>query len=247
MLLSGIKIPYWNDILKLAVKAQEVSGLGYLGADVAIDSEKGPVFLELNARPGLSIQIANLDGLKRRLERVKDIKIKTIEKGVRVGMDLFGGEVEEELEDISGRKVIGTVEKVTLIGKDGKEMEAEAKIDTGATSTSIDTELAKRLGFEDLINFFDSIEKPINFSREDEIKIKEELKGKYIGKHPDLADFAVVFSSHGSSVRPVVKINFILDGIPIIVQANITDRSDLKKEMIIGKKNLGRFLIDVNK
>lgn len=60
MLLSGIKIPYWKDILTLAVKAQEVSGMGYLGADVAIDRERGPVFLEINARPGLSIQVANL-------------------------------------------------------------------------------------------------------------------------------------------------------------------------------------------
>ena len=118
--LSGIKIPYWKDILTLAVKAQEVSGLGFLGADIAIDKEYGPVFLELNARPGLSIQLANLAGLKRRLERVTELKIKTIEKGVRVGMDLFGGEIEEEVEEISGRKVIGTMEKVRLIGKEWK-------------------------------------------------------------------------------------------------------------------------------
>lgn len=247
MLLSGIKIPYWNDILKLAVKSQEVSGLGYLGADVAIDNERGPVFLELNARPGLSIQIANLDGLKRRLERVQDLKIKTIEKGVRVGMDLFGGEIEEEVEDISGRKVIGTVEKVKLIGKDGKEIEVEAKIDTGATSTSIDTELAKQLGFEDLINFFDAIERPVNFSREDEKIIKEEFRKKYIGQHSDLVDFAVIFSSHGSSIRPTVKINFILDGVSVVAQVNISDRSELEKNVIIGKRNLGKFLIDVNK
>lgn len=247
MLLSGIKIPYWNDILRLAVKAQEVSGLGYLGADVAIDKERGPVFLELNARPGLSIQIANLDGLKRRLDRVQDLKIKTIEKGVRVGMDLFGGEVEEEVEDISGKKVIGTVEKVKLIGKDGKEIEVEAKIDTGATSTSIDTELAKQLGFESLLNFFDSIEKPINFSREEGKKINNEFEERYINKHHDLVGISTVYSSSGSSVRPKVKINFVLDGVLIITQANIIDRSELEKEIIIGRKNLGKFLIDVNK
>lgn len=247
MLLSGIKIPYWNDILRLAVKAQEISGLGYLGADVAIDKERGPVFLELNARPGLSIQIANLDGLKRRLERVKDLKIKTIEKGVRVGMDLFGGEVEEEVEDISGRKVIGTVEKVKLIGKDGKECEVEAKIDTGATSTSIDVELAKKLGFEGMIDFFNSIEKPADFSREEAKNIEEELRKMYVGKHPDLSDIVIIYSSHGASIRPKVRINFILDGISIIAQMNIIDRSELERDMIVGKKNLGKFLIDVNK
>jgi alpha-L-glutamate ligase-like protein len=247
MLLSGIKIPYWKDILMLAVKAQEITGLGYLGADVAIDSEKGPVFLELNARPGLSIQIANLDGLKRRLERVQDLKIKTIEKGVRVGMDLFGGEIEEGVEVISGRKVIGTVEKVKLIGKDGKEVEVEAKIDTGAYSTSIDTEIAKQLGFEDLINFFDSIEKPRNFSREEGRMIDEKLTRELSGKHPDLAGISTVYSSNGSSVRLIVKISFVLDGIAVITNANVADRQELEKEMIIGKKNLGKFLIDVNK
>jgi len=96
----------------LAVKAQEISGLGYLGVDIAIDKERGPLVLELNARPGLSIQLANLSGLKERLERVSGLKIKSLERGVRVGRDLFGGEIEEEVEDISGRKVIGTVEKV---------------------------------------------------------------------------------------------------------------------------------------
>lgn len=247
LLLSGIKLPYWKDILKLAVKAQEISGLGYLGADVAIDKERGPVFLELNARPGLSIQISNLDGIRRRLERVQELQIKTIEKGVRVGMDLFGGEIEEGVEDISGKKVIGTVENIKLIGKDGKEIEAEAKIDTGANSTSVDIELAKQLGFEDVINFWNSIEKPSNFSREEGKKLDEKLTKEYTGKHPDLVGISTVYSSNGSSVRPKVKISFILDGITVVANANITDRQEMEKEVIVGRKNLGKFLIDVNK
>jgi len=60
-----------------------------LGADVAIDRDLGPVFLELNARPGLSIQVANGDGLLGRLKRVEGLKIKTVEKGVSVGMNLL--------------------------------------------------------------------------------------------------------------------------------------------------------------
>ena len=104
LLLSGIKIPYWKDMLRMAVRAQEVSGLGFLGADVAIDRDRGPVFLELNARPGLSIQIANTDGLLGRLRRVEDLKIKTVEKGVAVGMNLFGGEIEDEIEGHFGKE-----------------------------------------------------------------------------------------------------------------------------------------------
>ncbi len=247
LLLSGIKIPYWKDILRMAIKAQEVSRLGYLGADVAIDRERGPVFLELNARPGLSIQIANQAGLKERLEKVKNLKIKSIERGMRLGMDLFGGEIEEEVEDISGRKVIGTVEKVKLVGKEGKEIEVEAKIDTGAQSTSIDVKLAKELGFSDVVDFFNTVSVPENYERREAVEIEKQLRKQYVGKHPDLADISIIYSSHGVSVRPKVKISFILDGVNVSVLANIACREDLKYQIIVGKKNLGKFLIDVNK
>jgi alpha-L-glutamate ligase-like protein len=247
LLLSGIRIPYWKDILELAVRTQEISRLGYLGVDVAIDKERGPVIMELNARPGLQIQVANLAGLKERLDRVAELKIKTIKRGVRVGMDLFGGEIEEELEEISGKKVIGTVEKVKLIGKDGKEVEVEARIDTGAYSSSIDISLARELGFEDLINFFSSLELPANFSREQARTIEEELRKKYLGKHPDLADIAIVYSSHGSSIRPKIKLEFILDNTSVSTQVNIIERMELERNMIVGRKNLGKFLIDATK
>jgi alpha-L-glutamate ligase-like protein len=245
LLLSGIRIPFWKDILRLAVRSQEISGLGFLGADIAIDNERGPVILELNARPGLSIQIANLAGLKERLERVKGITIKTLERGVRVGMNLFGGEIEEEVEEISGRKVIGTLEKVKIIGKDGKEMEIESKIDTGAYSSSIDVELAKELGFGDVLNYFNSLELPKDFLREDASRIEDELRKKYLRNHPDLEDIVVIYSSHGVSIRPKVKIVFTLDKVEISARVNIVERAELKKKMIVGRINLGKFLIDV--
>ena len=245
--LSGIKIPYWKDILTLSVKAQDFSHLGYLGADIAIDAERGPVILELNARPGLGIQIANMAGLKKRLERVAGLKINSIEKGVRMGMDLFGGEIEEEVEEISGRKIIGTVEKVTITNKEGKEIEVEAKIDTGAYSSSIDVELAKKLGYEDLLTFFNSLEIPKKFSREEATKIEEVLRKEYLDKHPDLSNITVVYSSHGVSVRPTIKLNLILDNVILSTDVNIIERGELTKSMLIGRKNLNKFLIDVNK
>lgn len=54
-------------MLLMAAEAIEMTGLGYLGADFVLDKERGPVLLELNARPGLAIQIANRSGLRRRL------------------------------------------------------------------------------------------------------------------------------------------------------------------------------------
>ncbi|NCA93681.1 MAG: hypothetical protein EOM84_00725 [Sphingobacteriia bacterium] len=241
--VSGLKIPYWKEILELAVKTQEISGLGFLGADVAIDKERGPVFLEVNARAGLSIQVANQAGLQERMERVSGLKIKTIKRGVNVGRDLFGGEIEEEVEDISGRRVIGIIEKVELTGRTGGEIEVEAKIDTGAGFTSIDLELAKNLGFEKTIEAYEKL----NVKYEDikDLTVKE--REAIFKNIPYLETTAIVHSSHGTTYRPMVKIKIEMDKRVIYSKATIIDRAHLKYPIIIGNKDLGRFLIDVNK
>jgi alpha-L-glutamate ligase-like protein len=241
--VSGLKIPFWREILELAVKTQEISGLGFLGADVAIDKERGPVFLEVNARAGLSIQVANQAGLQERMERVEGIKIKTIKRGVNVGMDLFGGEIEEELEDISGQRVIGSIEKVKLIGRAGREIEVEAKIDTGAGWSSIDTELAKSLGFQKTMEAYEKIA-----LKYEDIKNLDKKERWNIFKHiPYIESTVVVHSSHGTTYRPMVKIKIIMDKREIYSKVTVIDRAHLKYPIIVGKRNLGRFLIDVNK
>ncbi|MEM8921637.1 MAG: alpha-L-glutamate ligase-like protein, partial [Pseudomonadota bacterium] len=65
--LRDIQVPDWDDILLMAARAYDVAGLGYLGVDIVLDEQRGPLLLELNARPGLSIQIANQLGVKDRL------------------------------------------------------------------------------------------------------------------------------------------------------------------------------------
>ena len=67
--LEDIQTPYWDDILLMAAKSYEVTGLGYIGVDIVLDRDKGPLLLELNARPGISIQIANRRGLRFALEQ----------------------------------------------------------------------------------------------------------------------------------------------------------------------------------
>lgn len=69
--LAGIKVPYWREHLIIGAKAYEMTGLGYLGADIVLDAEKGPMMLELNARPGLAIQIANGIGIEGVLKRIE--------------------------------------------------------------------------------------------------------------------------------------------------------------------------------
>jgi len=60
----------WAHILHLASRCYEMVGLGYFGADIVLDKNKGPMILELNARPGLAIQVANQAGLAKRLRLV---------------------------------------------------------------------------------------------------------------------------------------------------------------------------------
>ena len=68
--VAGIELPQWEKMLIMAAKASDMTGLGYLGVDLVLDRDLGPLLLELNARPGLAIQIANRFGLSARLEAI---------------------------------------------------------------------------------------------------------------------------------------------------------------------------------
>ncbi len=69
--LRGRSVPDWDTVLDIAAASADMTGLGYLGVDVVHDAELGPMLLELNARPGLSIQLANATGLLPLLERIE--------------------------------------------------------------------------------------------------------------------------------------------------------------------------------
>lgn len=70
--LIGQQIPEWDTVLKLAGLCYEMTGLGYLGADIMIGKGVGPMLIEVNARPGLAIQLANAEGLRKRFSLVHD-------------------------------------------------------------------------------------------------------------------------------------------------------------------------------
>jgi alpha-L-glutamate ligase-like protein len=69
--IVDLQVPYWDEILDIAAKAYELTGLGYLGVDIVLDKEQGPLMLELNARPGLNIQIANREGVLKRYRAIE--------------------------------------------------------------------------------------------------------------------------------------------------------------------------------
>jgi alpha-L-glutamate ligase-like protein len=245
--LAGIRIPYWNTILEIAIRTADVTNLGFTGVDIAIDRDAGPVVLEANARPGLAIQIANLAPLKERLQKVKGLKVKTIKRAIRLAKDLFGGEIEEEIEEITGRQVIGLIEEITLFGKENQKETILAKVDTGAGKTSIDEKLAVALGYESVLEHMKKFKiKPVLTAHE----INELSKNKVwqkIEEHPDIIGVSKVRSSHGYSYRPIVYIKLKVGDDVFETKANIISRQDLEYPMILGENSLKRFIIDPRK
>ncbi|MDO8503537.1 MAG: sugar-transfer associated ATP-grasp domain-containing protein [bacterium] len=144
--LHGIKIPHWDEILETAVRCQEVSGLGYLAVDIVLHPERGPMVLELNSKPGLQIQLANLSGLKKRLERVEDLDVRDAEHGVKLAKALFAGRFADRVALEEGVKTILVWELVKILSDKQEKVEVVSKVDTGAWRTSIDRGLAKNLG-----------------------------------------------------------------------------------------------------
>jgi alpha-L-glutamate ligase-like protein len=69
--IAGVAVPHWEDIMYMSARAQEITQLDYLGVDIVLDRRQGPLLLELNARPGLAIQIANDAGQRHRLEAIE--------------------------------------------------------------------------------------------------------------------------------------------------------------------------------
>ncbi|MEM6769852.1 MAG: sugar-transfer associated ATP-grasp domain-containing protein [Bacteroidota bacterium] len=60
-------IPMWDELLRLSVATAEAFPLRYLGVDIVLDQELGPLVMEVNVRPGLSIQKVNKTGMKAAL------------------------------------------------------------------------------------------------------------------------------------------------------------------------------------
>ncbi len=256
--LSGIQIPQWKKILRIAIKCQEITDLGFMGADIALDKNKGPVVFELNARSGLAIQIANLAGLRDRFERIKGLKIKDAEHGIRVAQNLFGGEVEDEIKAVSGRQIIGLVEKVTLFAapQEGKtkkkkikprDIRAKVRINTGVRTSRISYVYASRLGYKPSIEFFNSLDIPSTFENREEAR-------KYLKNNPDIfekgeriSNYIVVSESDKIRIRPIITLSLELAGNLIQSDMIVMFKKHMPYSAVIGRKDLKSYLIDASK
>ena len=89
--LAGLVVPHWEDMLTMASRAYDVTGIGYLGADIVLDRNRGPLLLELNARPGITIQVANRTGLRPLVGKVLSLSdtVSTSEDRIALAKRLF--------------------------------------------------------------------------------------------------------------------------------------------------------------
>lgn len=262
--LSGIQIPYWKEILKISIKCQESSGLGFLGADIALDKNKGPIVFELNARSGLAIQTANVGGMRRRLERVKGLNIKDANHGIRVAQNLFGGEIENEVRDLSGKQIIGLIEKVTFYPpipsdknntqKDNrrtkskfKPIRTKARINTGDSISRISSRLASRLGYKSAIDHVTSLEIPSSFeSRAAARKYLKENQDRF-GTHEQITNYTVTSEKDSIIIRPVLSVKLELGGHTTSSDMIVNMRKDLEYSATIARRDLKGYLIDTSK
>ena len=230
--VNGIKIPFWREILETAINCQKaIPSLGFMGVDVVLDKEKGPMVLEVNARPGLSIQICNKAGLKLRMEKVDEIMVRSVDHAITLSKYLFGESFFEKIEEKEKKQTVSPIEVIKVkipkgfkpllqkspIIKQGKHrvVEVRAKVDTGAFRSSIDRNLAEKLGL----------------LSKDRILYYRNYKSS-LGKHAD---------------RPVIGITFWLNGSKVMTAVNVADRNKLRTKFLLGRKDLGGFLVSAKK
>jgi len=170
--------------------------------------------LEINSQPGLQIQLANMAGLRKRLERVEDLRVLDAEHGVKIAKSLFSSHiVTRKSKKDEASQVLGVFEKIKVRDAEGKRRMIEAKIDTGAWRTAIDKTLAQEMGL---------------------LTTRNVLWNKRVK------------SALGIEERPLIGLTFWLKGKKVVTQAGVADRKNLAKQILIGRLDLGGFLIDMD-
>ncbi|MFH1789835.1 MAG: tyrosine/phenylalanine carboxypeptidase domain-containing protein [bacterium] len=137
--INEIHIPNWDEVLLMATRAQHASQIGFLAVDLAL-SDAGVKILELNARAGLAVQIANQVLLKSRLQKVADLKVPNPEKGVEISKTLFSSNIPAHKQDAKhDRPIIGLYEHVDILNTKYKNI--VLKVDPHGNEIIIDNSL----------------------------------------------------------------------------------------------------------
>lgn len=143
--VGGIEIPFWENVLRTAVRVANATGLQYMGADVFLHPEKGPMVAEVNAYPGLSIQLANNAGLRRRLERLEGVQARNVNHAVKLAQSLFAENYPALTVGEIDRPILQSRETLIVYDDHDKPTEVESLINTGRYRSVIAESLASRL------------------------------------------------------------------------------------------------------
>ncbi len=132
---------------------------------------------------------------------------------------------------MSQKKIIGRREIISIL--DLELLDLDAKVDTGADSNSLHCD-----------DIFIDDEKFVNFT------LLDEIHPAYHGKKMKVPLYKLkrVKSSNGTvQLRASIKVDILFFGKKYKTVISLTDRSDMKYPMLIGRKFLAnRFLVDVS-
>lgn len=145
----GVQVPYWKQCLKLAVRVANATGYVFMGVDLFVHPEKGPMVAEVNGFPGLSIQLANRAGLRRRLQRIEGMEAKNVNQAVKIGQSLFAENYPAQGDSDLDLIILDPKEPIVLFGDDDKEKQVTALINTGRYRSAISADVASELGLVD--------------------------------------------------------------------------------------------------
>ncbi|WP_421874539.1 ATP-dependent zinc protease [Marinoscillum sp.] len=131
---------------------------------------------------------------------------------------------------MKNKKIIGRADKVDL--PDLGIMDAKAKVDTGAYTSSIH---CKRIKVNENVLSF---------------QLPTEVQGKAVVKNFQTKDFfqKSIRSSNGETQkRYIIKTSIVLFGKSYQAEFSLTDRSRMKNPILLGRKLLKeKFLVDVS-
>lgn len=142
--IRGITLPSWDEVLSLVVKVQQVTGIKFLWCDVVLDETSGPLLLEMNIRPGLEIQNVNLAPLRERLDKIEWVEVSSVEKWVRLGKDLFSGDIEDRIKVLSWKQVVWSREYIKLFFEE-REHQYLSQIRVSEVESKISREFASNV------------------------------------------------------------------------------------------------------
>lgn len=177
--VNGLRVPEWDKVLLTATKAANAAGYVFMGADLFIHPEKGPMIVELNGFPGLSIQLANRAGLKRRMERVEGLDVRDEEHGVKIAQALFVESFADELKAKEGLTVISTHPQISVFDDHNKAHTAKALVNTSRFRSAISSQLADELKLVDIDDLLWQ-QHEVSEGRVPVVNIKFKIKGRKI-------------------------------------------------------------------